>query len=315
MGVVERVGPAVVSVGTRTERGEGAGSAFLIGSDGLAVTNDHVVGRAREVAITTTDGRKMKADVLATDGSTDIAVLKVHTGEALPTVTLGTSADLRVGQVAIAIGNPLGFHASVTAGVISALGRSIRGASGRLIDGVLQSDCALNPGNSGGPLVDSRGRVIGINMAIIAAAQGLSFSVPVDTLMWVAGELIAHGRVRRGYLGLFGRQVPIPRTLARRVGGKADTAVEVHDVVPGGPAAEAGMRPGDVIVAVNGSPVASMDDLYRVVSVKRRGDTCMLTVVLAGSSLRHGGPGAGLGADGVVNRVVTLSTDEPPPTA
>jgi S1-C subfamily serine protease len=287
-----------VSVGTRSEAGAvGAGSAFLISSDGLAITNEHVVGRASEVTVTLTDGRRLPASVVGADGPTDLALLRVHATSALPSLALGAGRRLRVGQLVIAVGNPLGFHASVTAGVLSAVGRSFRSASGRLIEGVLQSDAALNPGNSGGPLLCSRGRVIGVNTAVLAGAQGLSFSIPADTVSWVAGELIAHGRVRRGWLGVTGVAVPIPRPLARtlRMADSADTAVAVLAVQEGSPAAAAGIAPRDVILLVDGHPTASVDDLYRRVAGKLPGERALLTVMSPPRADAYGGGGGGGG--------------------
>ena len=288
IGVVDKVGPAVVSIGvTSSFGGQGAGSGFIISSDGYAVSNHHVVGNVDEVAVVLTDGRHLTATKVGTDSATDLAVLKLNTGESLPTAALGTSADLKVGQLVVALGNPLGLHASVTAGVISALNRSIPGPGGRLIDNVIQSDALLNPGNSGGPLVDSRGRVVGINFSIVAGGSGLSFSVPVDTLSWVAGELISHGRVRRGYLGIYGAARPIPRNLAHAFHlpdkpSSSASAVLVAEVVPGGPADVGGVRPGETILALDGKWTPSMDDLYRLVARRRAGERVMLTVVDAG---------------------------------
>lgn len=333
MSVVERVGPAVVSIGVRSGGVAGAGSGFIISSDGYAVSNHHVVGAVAgggsgpgggEVAVTLADGRQLAAALVGTDAATDLAVLRLHAPVAVPSAPLGSSANLRVGQLVVALGNPLGFTASVTAGVVSAVGRSIPGPGGRLIDNVIQSDALLNPGNSGGPLVDARRRVVGINFSVVAGGSGLSFSVPVDTLSWVASELIAHGRVRRGSLGIAGAAQPIPRALAAaaaataaaRGGGAAPpaaapplpphpSAVLVAAVQPGGPAAIAGVRPGHLILALDGTPTPSVDDLYRLVGARRAGDTVMLTTLdpramaAANREVRlTEGPGSGGGAGG-----------------
>lgn len=242
-----------------------------------------------------TDGRQLNATLVGSDPVTDLAVLKLQTDVSLPSVTLGASSSLKVGQIAVALGNPLGLHASVTAGVISALNRSIPGVGGRLIDNVIQSDALLNPGSSGGPLCDAGGRVVGINFSIVAGgAQGLSFSVPVDTLSWVAGELMAHGRVRRGHLGIYGASTPIPRhvALALHIPGAerpstAASAVLVTGLPQASPAAAAGVRVGEVILAVNGQWTPSLDDLFRHVSRRKAGERVMLTVLDAAGVPRN----------------------------
>src|SRR6059058_1748772 len=257
--VVDAVGPAVVSVSLR----HGGGSGVLFTPDGYLLTNAHVVGRAGSVKIGLPDGSTHEGNVVGTDQATDLAVVHID-GTHLPSAELGTSSKLRVGQLVVAIGNPLGFSSTVSAGVVSALGRTMRATSGRLMDSIIQSDVALNPGNSGGPLVDSRGRVVGINTAMILGAQGLSFSVPIDTAKWVLGQLMTIGRVRRGYLGIAGQNLPLARGTARRLGLAQDAGVEVMRVERGGPAAEAGVVAGDVIVAADGEPVRSVDDLHRL---------------------------------------------------
>jgi S1-C subfamily serine protease len=259
--VVDAVGPAVV--GIRVEGpGRGAGSGFVIAPDGYAVTNSHVVAGASRVRATLTGGRTLGATVVGDDPATDLALVRLD-ASGLPFAPLGDSGALRVGQLVIAIGNPLGFESTVSAGVVSALGRSLRGRGGRLIEHVIQTDVALNPGNSGGPLVDSRGRVVGVNTAVVAAAQGISFAVPAATAGWVVPQLLARGRVPRGLLGLAGRRRPLDRRLARAHGLTQSTAVEVLSVEPTGPAARAGVRPGDLVVAVEGRPVEGVDDLHR----------------------------------------------------
>jgi S1-C subfamily serine protease len=268
VGVVEAVGPAVISVtvgpkapGGRVARA-GAGSGVIVAPDGYAVTNDHVVHGAGRVAATLTDGRTLDAVVIGEDPSTDLALIRLA-GADLPVATLGRSATLRAGQLVVAIGNPLGFSSTVSAGVVSALGRSFRSRTGRLIENVIQSDVALNPGSSGGPLVDSSGRVVGINTAIIPMAQGLSFAIPIDTATWVIGELLAHGRVRRAWLGLTAQNRPLDRALARRLAIAATHVVEIVAVEPGGPAVVAGLLVGDWILAVNDDPTSNVDQLHR----------------------------------------------------
>lgn len=280
--VVERVGPAVLSITPRTRSASGgAGSGFLLSSDGLAVTNSHVVGQQSRVRVTTEDGDALDADVVATDPATDLALLRVAARD-LPTTELGNSEALRVGQLAIAIGNPYGFQSTVSTGVISSLRRAMRGIEGRLIDNVIQHTAPLNPGNSGGPLVDSRGRVIGVNTAIIAMAQGLGFAVPSQIVEWVVDELRTHGRVRRFALGISATTVPIPRRVIRDLDLLTDQAVQVVTIDPHGAAARAGVRPGDWIVAVNGRLVTSVDDLHRLFSIAPLPDAFLLSVV------RHG---------------------------
>jgi S1-C subfamily serine protease len=274
VGVVERVGPAVVSIvvggratdgGTRRAEGQGAGSGVIIAPDGYVLTNSHVVHGGSRLEVTLTDGRTLGAALVGEDPATDLAVVRVS-ASGLPWAVPGDSAALRVGQLVIAIGNPLGFQSTVSSGVVSALGRSLRGTTGRLIEDIIQTDVALNPGNSGGPLVDSRGRIVGINTAIIALAQGLSFAVPMNTAKWVVSELLSEGRVRRGYLGLSGQRRPLDRRLARAHGLETTHAVEVMSVEAAGPAVRAGLRAGDLIVAAAGTPIVSVDDLHRLLA-------------------------------------------------
>jgi S1-C subfamily serine protease len=262
--VAEKVGPTVVSISRSSRRGpEGAGSGVIFAPDGYALTNAHVVGGAHGLEVGFTDGTSVRADVVGLDHATDLAVVRAAHGRAENHATFGSSAGLRVGQVVIAIGNPLGYASTVSAGVVSALGRTMRARDGRALEGIIQSDVALNPGNSGGPLVDSRGRVVGVNTAIIMGAQGISFSIPIDTAAWVVGELMTGGRVRRGWLGIAGQNRPLPRELARPLGIEHFTAVEVSGLDENGPALRAGMKAGDIVVVLDEAPVKSIDDLHR----------------------------------------------------
>jgi S1-C subfamily serine protease len=280
----ERVGPAVahlqVELGAKQRRGAGSGFAFT--PDGLLLTNSHVVHRARRIRATFADGFSRDADLLGEDPDTDIAVVRIGTNAAayaLPSVVLGSSRGVRVGQLAIAIGNPYGFQHTVTAGVVSALGRSLRAQTGRLIDDVLQTDAALNPGNSGGPLVDSRGEVIGVNTAIIPGAQGICFATAIDTVKWVVMQLLRNGRVQRGYLGIAGATLPLARRIARHFQLENVRAVRVESVEAGGPSTAAGLQAGDLIVSFEDQPVNGIDDLHRLLTAERIGRACRLTVV------------------------------------
>ena len=274
IGVVEKVGAAVVSIALRTQQqggmpaGEGAGSGMILTPDGFILTNNHVVENAESIEVRLTDGSHYPARIVGTDPATDLAVIKVDEN-GLPIVEFGNSDRLKVGQLAIAIGNPLGFQSTVSTGVISALGRAMRGNGGRLIENVIQTDVGLNPGNSGGPLVDSRGRVIGVNSAIIARAQGISLSIPINTARWVVSEILTKGRVQRGYLGFSGGTRPIGRRTQRYFELPQETVVEVIKVEPNAPAFHAGLQAGDLIIRFNGQPVASVDEIHKVlVSVK-----------------------------------------------
>lgn len=265
---VDAVGPAVVSIasgGRPSRRGvepPGAGSGLIIAPDGYVLTNSHVARGVGRLEVALTDGRSFGGSLLGDDPGSDLAVIRVD-ASGLPYATLGDSASLRVGQLVIAIGNPLGFQSTVSAGVVSALDRSLRSTTGRLIENIIQTDVALNPGNSGGPLVDSRGRVVGINTAIIAMAQGLSFAIPVDTGKWVVTQLLTHGRVRRGHLGIAGQPRPLDRRLARLHNLANTHAVEIVAIEPHGPAEQAGLEEGDLIVAAEGGPITRVEDLHR----------------------------------------------------
>ena len=280
----EQVSPAVVNVDVRQRKaGGGSGSGFLFTPDGLILTNSHVVHRAADIAVTLTDGRRTQADLVGEDPDTDLAVLRIDAPGLVP-VRLGDSRALRVGQVVIAIGNPYGFQYSVTAGVVSALGRSLRAQSGRLIDDIIQTDAALNPGNSGGPLVTAQGEVVGVNTAVILPAQGLCFAVPVYTAKLVAGRLIKDGKIRRGYIGVGGQNVPIPRRLVRAHHLPGETGILVVSVEDGSPAKGAGLAEGDVIIRYGERPVAGIDDLHRLLIDEAVGVPSTL-LVLRGAEL------------------------------
>jgi S1-C subfamily serine protease len=262
--VAETLGPAVVNLRAVASEGNrragGSGSGFLFTPDGFLLTNHHVVRGADRVRVRLNDGREVMGRVVGADPWTDVAVVQAD-ASGLPHAQLGESAGLRVGQLAVAIGSPFGFDSTVTAGVISALGRTLRSITGHLVDNVIQTDAALNPGNSGGPLLDSRGRVIGINTAIIHSAQGICFAIPINMAKRIVPQLMQHGRVVRGYLGLHGRDVPVARHLARQFGLHQESGVEVIALEPGAPASQAGMAEEDLIVALGDQPITSIDDL------------------------------------------------------
>lgn len=278
--IVDEVGPAVVRVETRGGRG-GTGSGVIIAPDGLVLTNSHVVQGRREARLVTPDGRTLDARVLGDDPDTDLALLRTG-GAALPHARLGDSKQLRRGHLVVAIGNPLGFESTVTAGVVSALGRSLRASTGRLIDDVIQTDAALNPGNSGGPLVSSRGEVVGINTAVILGAQGICFAVASNTASFVLGELIRHGRVRRAYIGVSAQTTPIPRRIALAAGVDAAFGATIMTVEPDSPAGAAGLAPGDTLIALDGHAITGVDDLIRLLNAER------ISAVVAVSVIRHG---------------------------
>ena len=271
--VVDAVGPAVLRVETygRAGKPSGSGSGVAITPDGLVLTNAHVVEGARAVRLMDAEGRFMEARMLGVDADTDLALLRAGAARDLPHAALGDSKALRRGQLVVAIGNPLGFESTVTAGVISALGRSLRARNGRLIEDVIQTDAALNPGNSGGPLVSSRGEVIGINTVVIRGAQGICFAVAANTAQFVLSELIQHGRVRRGYIGVSGQTAPVPRRHALNAGIDNASGAMISALEPDGPAARAGLMSLDTIVRVDGHGVTGVDDLIRLLNHERIG--------------------------------------------
>jgi S1-C subfamily serine protease len=256
----------------------GSGSGFIIAPDGFILTNSHVVHGAREIVVNLSDGRESRAQLVGDDPDTDLAVIRINAAQ-LSHVRLADSETLRVGQIAIAIGNPLGFQASVTAGVISALGRSMHAQSGRLIDNIIQTDAALNPGNSGGPLANSAGEVIGVNTAVIRPAQGICFAIASNTAKFIAGWLIKEGRIRRGYIGVAGQTSPLHRRVARFYRLANESGAMVVSVEKGSPAEQSRIRPDDVIVAFNDEPIASVHDLHKKLVGDRIGTPCKLTVL------------------------------------
>jgi S1-C subfamily serine protease len=271
---VESASPAVVKI----DAGRGGGSGFVFTPDGLLLTNSHVVGQAAHVTVTLADGRSLRGDVVGDDPHTDLAVVRVD-GSSLPTLPFGDSRAVRVGQIAIAIGNPFGFQCTVTTGVVSALGRSLRARSGRLIDDVIQTDAALNPGNSGGPLVTTRGEAIGVNTATIMPAQGLCFAIASNTARFVVSRLIRDGRIRRSFIGVGGQNVPVPRRLVVAHRLASQSAVLVVSIEPASPGEQCGLRDGDLIVAFDGRPVGGVDDLHRLLTDERIGAAASLTVI------------------------------------
>ena len=276
---VDRVAPSVVNIESRANGARGgSGSGFIIAPDGFILTNSHVVHGAREIVVNLSDGREFRAHLVGDDPDTDLAVIRIDAAQ-LSHVRLADSETLRVGQIAIAIGNPLGFQASVTAGVISALGRSMRAQSGRLIDNIIQTDAALNPGNSGGPLANSAGEVIGVNTAVIRPAQGICFAIASNTAKLIAGWLIKEGRIRRGYIGVAGQTAPLHRRVARFYHLANESGAMVVSVENGSPAEQSRIRPDDVIVAFNDEPIASVHDLHKKLVGDRIGTPCKLTVL------------------------------------
>ena len=290
-GAVRRIAPSVVNIEVhhiqqaagRSRSGapresRGGGSGFIFTPDGLILTNSHVVHGASRIEVTISDGRRMPATAIGDDPGSDLAVIRVDE-PGLTAAALGDSQQLRAGQVVVAIGNPYGFQSTVTAGVVSALGRSLRSYSGRLIDDVIQTDASLNPGNSGGPLVDSAGRVVGVNTATILPAQGICFAIGINTAKFVASRLLRDGRIRRSYIGVSAQTVPVHRRVVRFYDLPKDTGVVVLSVEDASPALRAGLRDGDVIVALEGHAIAGVDDLHRVLTDVRVGVSCSLTVL------------------------------------
>jgi len=274
---VETIAPAVV----RVERGRGGGSGVIFTPDGFVLTNSHVVHGANQFTVTLSDGRETRGDLVGDDPHTDLAVLRID-ASSLPWASLGDSRRVRVGQIAIAIGNPFGFHHSATAGIVSGVGRSLRAGSGRLMDDIIQTDAALNPGNSGGPLVTSRAEVIGVNTATILPAQGLCFAVASNTARFVAGRLMSDGRVRRSYVGVGGQNVSVPRSLGSSH-VTPSTGVLVLSVESGSPASHAGLAQGDIIIAFGHTPITGVDDLHRVLTAERIGVPSGVTILRSGA--------------------------------
>ncbi|HJZ89921.1 MAG TPA: trypsin-like peptidase domain-containing protein [Gemmataceae bacterium] len=284
--VADDLRPAVVNLRVGRGRQMGSGSGVLFSPEGYLLTNHHVVGEAEKVRVRLHDGQEVTGRVVGNDPWTDLALVRVD-GETFPYATLGDSAKLRVGQLVVAIGSPLGFESTVTAGVVSAVGRTLRSITGHLVDNVIQTDAALNPGNSGGPLVDSRGRVVGINTAVIQPAQGICFAIPVNMAKDILPSLLRHGRVIRGYLGLHGRQVPIPMDVGRRVGIEMGTGVEILALEPGGPADSAGLEMEDVVISFGDESVSSVDDLHRLLTQHPVGQPVTMGLIREGQRIER----------------------------
>jgi S1-C subfamily serine protease len=284
--VAEQLRPAVVNLRSDGRRG-GSGSGILFTPDGFLLTNHHVVDGQERVRVRLSSGDELPGRVIGNDPWSDIAVVHAESAGALPHGTLGDSSTLKVGQLVVAIGSPLGFESTVTAGVVSAVGRTLRSITGHLVDNVIQTDAALNPGNSGGPLVDSRGRVIGINTAVIQPAQGLCFAIPINMAKDVLPQLLKHGRVVRGYLGLHGRVVPIPRDIARQFGLTQETGVEVVQLEENAPAEQAGLEEEDIIVSLGDEPAQSVDDLHRQLMSLPVGIPATVTILRKGRRLER----------------------------
>jgi S1-C subfamily serine protease len=291
-GTAEKISPSVAKIevtqAARTRSGaererQGGGSGFVFTPDGLILTNSHVVHEATRIDVSLADGRRFPAHLIGDDPATDLAVIRIdvpnHDLSGLVAAPLGDSQKLRVGQLVIAVGNPYGFQYTVTAGVVSALGRSMRSYSGRMIDDVIQTDAALNPGNSGGPLVASDGRVVGVNTAMIPMAQGLCFAIGINTAKFVAGRLLQHGRIRRSYIGVEAQSAPLHRRLVRFYDLPQESGVIVTAVTENSPAKKAGLREGDVIIALDGKPIAGVDDLHRLLTDARVGVNSLLTIL------------------------------------
>jgi S1-C subfamily serine protease len=293
IGALERVAPAVTFIevmhnahGTRGRARQGSGSGFLFTPDGYLLTNSHVVHGSDRITVRLHDEGGVAADLVGNDPDSDLAVLRISSAAPLAYAEFGDPSKLKVGQVAIAIGNPLGYSKTVTTGVISALGRTLRATSGRLMHDVIQTDAALNPGNSGGPLVDSRGRVIGVNTAMIPQAQAICFATGIDTAKWVISQLFAHGRVRRAYIGVSGASVPVATRVKRHFNLGSSSAVHVMEVVSGSPADDAGIAVGDRIVALDGTPVGGIDGLQRMLDADRIGRECEFQLLRRSTLMR-----------------------------
>jgi S1-C subfamily serine protease len=287
VGAAEKISPSVVKIditqAARTRSGEsrerqGGGSGFVFTPDGLILTNSHVVHGATRIGVSFSDGRRFPAHTIGDDPATDLAVIRIDAPN-LPVASLGDSQRLRVGQLVIAVGNPYGFQYTVTAGVVSALGRSLRSYAGRLIEDVIQTDASLNPGNSGGPLVTSDGQVVGVNTATIMGAQGLCFAIGINTAKFVAGRILQHGKIRRSYIGVEAQTTQLHRRLVRFYDLPKETGVVVMSVESGSPAQRTGLREGDVIVALDGTPVAGVDDLHRLLTDAKVGASSALTIL------------------------------------
>jgi S1-C subfamily serine protease len=287
----EKVSPSVVHIMVRQavsgargrdprvpQEAQGSGSGFVFTPDGFILTNSHVVHGASRIEVTLGDARRVEAQVVGDDPDTDLAVIRISAPNLVP-AHLGDSQAIRVGQLAIAIGNPYGFQCTVTAGVVSALGRSLRSKSGRLIDSIIQTDAALNPGNSGGPLVNSHGEVIGVNTAMILPAQGICFAIAINTAKFVAARLIKDGKITRSYVGVAGQDVPLHRRIVRYYNLPAESGILVISVEPGSPALKSGLKDGDLIIAYDGQPVTGVDDLHRLLTEKQVGVSSRLTVI------------------------------------
>jgi S1-C subfamily serine protease len=291
IGVAERVSPSVVNIEIRRQRNDrqvgrgrfpqearGSGSGFIFTPDGFILTNSHVAHGAAGIEVTLADGRRYEAQPVGDDPDTDLAVIRINAPNLAP-VALGESQKIKVGQLVIAIGNPYGFQSTVTVGVVSALGRSLRSSSGRLMDDVIQTDSALNPGNSGGPLVNSRGEAIGVNTAMIMTAQGICFAIAIDTAKFVAARLIRDGRISRSFIGLAGQNVPLPRRFVRFYNLPVESGVLVVSLEPDSPARLAGVSEGDLIIGFAGRPVAGIDDLHKLLTEERVGQVAPLEVI------------------------------------
>jgi S1-C subfamily serine protease len=283
VGVVDRVSPSVVKieVGRRKTRGgprSGSGSGFVFTPDGFILTNSHVIDGGGDIIVRFADGDELRGDVVGDDPDTDLAIVRVDAGR-LPTIEFADSNTLRVGQLVVAIGDPYGFQHTVTAGVISALGRSLRARTGRSIDDLIQTDAALNPGNSGGPLASSRGAIVGVNTAMILPAQGICFAIGSNTAQFVASRLIRDGRILRGYLGIAGQNAPMPKPLARHLGIANTTGVQIMHVEPAGPASQSALREGDIVIAFAGKTVSGIDELHRLLAEDRIDRQTPMTIV------------------------------------